>query len=85
MKSKLKELREKIRVVDEEILRLICRRFKLAKQVNQVKRKLNIPVIDYAVEREVIDHAIKISRQQGLRSEFTSSIVQLLLAESVRV
>jgi chorismate mutase-like protein len=50
----IRELREEIDRVDEELLRLLNRRARLAAEIGELKRRAGLPVLDPAREREVL-------------------------------
>lgn len=49
----LTQLRKKIDVVDEQILRLLCERVKICRDIGSIKKTRGIPVRDAERERRV--------------------------------
>ena len=50
----IRELREEIDRVDEELLRLLNRRARIAVEIGELKRRAGLPVLDPAREQEVL-------------------------------
>ena len=48
----LKELREKIDIVDDQLVQLFCQRMEIAAQIAQYKKEHNLPILMPARERE---------------------------------
>lgn len=57
-KERLKEIREGIDRVDRDILKLIEDRVNLAREAGELKKKLELPMIDLARERQVISEIL---------------------------
>jgi chorismate mutase/prephenate dehydratase len=53
--EEIKRLRAEIDVIDEEILKLLNKRAKLAKSIGEIKKQLNLEIHSPEREREVID------------------------------
>lgn len=81
----LEKLREEIREVDDQILKLVSKRLELVKKIGEIKRKRGLPIVDSNVEKEVIERALVSSREFGLDRDFTVKLVNLLIAEAVRL
>jgi len=77
--SELTELREKIRGLDEKILRLVAERLDVARRIGQAKIDQNLPVKDYKVEKAVIERARAIAASIGLDPDFSEEIQQSLI------
>ncbi len=52
--SELKEFRDEIDRIDQELTRLVEARFNVVKKVGQYKKEHNLPVLDAAREEDVI-------------------------------
>ena len=57
----LEDLRERIRQLDDELLAKAAERVELARRVGELKRRHDLPTVDYSQERVVLDHGRKIS------------------------
>ncbi len=76
----LDELRERIRTLDEDILRLIAARMETAKAIGQYKKQEGIPLRDWNVERQVLDRAARQAADFGLPAQAARSVMQTLIA-----
>ena len=85
MADVLEKLRGEICEVDNQILKLVKQRLQLAKEIGEIKRKLGLPVVDLNVEKAVIERALMWSREIDLDQNFSSKLINMLIAESVRV
>ena len=65
----LARLRDDIRGIDDELLRLITRRLDVAREVADVKRAAGLPVLDPGREAAVVRHAGEFARRNGLEEE----------------
>ncbi len=57
--DKLKELRQSINSIDDEMIALFARRMAVSGEVAEVKRKNNIAITDSAREDEVVERCVK--------------------------
>ncbi len=57
--EKLHELRKRIDEIDEQIIRLLEERVRIAKEIGAIKRELNLPIRDEEREEEVLKKAGK--------------------------
>jgi aspartate aminotransferase len=83
--AELTEVREEIRKVTREILRLAAKRRELSLKIGEIKSKLGIDVLDRRVEAELFNDALKFSGELGLDKDFTSRLISLLISESAKV
>jgi len=85
MMEELKEKRREIKDITLKILELVKRRLKLAKDIGDIKRKLDLPVEDYNVEaelkREVVDYCIR----EDLDPQLGLKVLSLLIQESIKM
>lgn len=54
----LKELRNKINEIDNEILSLYLKRMNISKQIGQYKKEHNLPIYDSKREEELINNLL---------------------------
>jgi chorismate mutase/prephenate dehydrogenase len=78
--TELERLRERIRTLDEDILRLIAARMETAKAVGQHKKLEGIPLRDWNVERQVLDRATRQAADFDLPTQVARSVMQTLIA-----
>ena len=81
--TSLDKLREQIRETDRELLALAARRISLARQVGEEKRRADLPVVDYAQERVVLDRARSASESSGLDPRVAETILTALIRDAV--
>ncbi len=79
----LEDLREQIRQLDAEIVAAAARRIALARAVGEEKRRANLPVVDYAQERAVLDRARATAIESGLDPSVADTILVSLVRASV--
>ncbi len=72
---KLKSIREKIDQIDKQISILLNKRFKLIKEVKEVKKASGIAVWDKTREKQIID-----SNQKHIEKEFLEMFKSVYLA-----
>jgi chorismate mutase len=75
----LETLREKITLIDNELLEMLEDRIELAKEIAEVKIENNIPIEDLKREEEVIKQR---KMHTSLDGEFVESLMKLLIQES---
>lgn len=80
--EKLKEMREEVRRVDREIIRLVGKRLELTHTIGQIKKAAGLPLLNYQVEKAVIENAGVVARDLNLSPDFVKAVMQLLIGES---
>ncbi len=81
--TRLDELRDRIRAVDAELLRLAAERMNLARAVGDYKRERRIPVVDFGREAFVLESARDVARTHGLPEQVSEELVSTLIRASV--
>ena len=81
--SSLDALRQQIQETDRELLALAARRIALARQVGEEKRRADLPVVDYAQERVVLDRARAAADATGLDRQVAETILTALIRGAV--
>jgi len=76
----LDELRERIRRIDDQILRLVAERLEAARAAGRQKREAGVPLRDWDVERAVLDRAAQTAAELGLSPTTVRSLIQVLIA-----
>jgi chorismate mutase/prephenate dehydrogenase len=79
----LKDLREKIRILDLKLVTLAAQRVVLAKHVADIKGRQGISTVDYAQERAVLDRARSAATKQGFDPRVAEDIFTRLIRASV--
>lgn len=77
--SRLEELRQRIRKLDEDILGLIAARMETAKAIGQEKKSSGIPLRDWDVERQVLDRAARQAAAFEAPPQVVRSVMQILI------
>ncbi len=83
--AELTEIREEIKKVTREILRLAAKRRELSLKIGDIKSRQGMDVLDRRVEAELFNDALKFSEEHGLDKDFTSRLISLIISESARI
>ena len=84
-KQGLNQLRDKIAQVDRQILNLVQQRLEYAVEVGELKRKMNLPVKDYKVEKAVWERNLKTASELGMYKELSKELSHLLVKYAVHI
>lgn len=84
-RSELEALREEVRDVTNEIIRLTGLRFSLTKEIDRIKRSMKLPVVDYKVERDLKSSIIDACKKYDIDERFGLRLLNLLIDEAVRM
>lgn len=79
----LSEIREDIRAVDDQIMKLVAERMLLAREVGAAKLAQALPIVDFRVEKDVIERARARASALGLYPELAESLSRLLIRYAV--
>ncbi len=79
----LDALRERIRQVDLELVQKAAERVELARQVGEIKRRQNLPTVDYIQERVVVERARMMARERGLDPGMAEDLFAALILSAV--
>ncbi len=82
--SELEALRKEVKEITNEIIRLIGLRLSLAKRINEIKRSMNLPIIDYKVERDLRNSVINACKKYNVDERFGLRLLNLLIDEAVK-
>lgn len=80
--SSLEQLRQRIREIDADLLRLVADRTETAKAIGQQKKLAGIALRDWDVERQVLDRAARQADELGLPRSAVRAFMQRLIATS---
>lgn len=83
--SAIGEIREKIALLDEQILTLVSERLKCAGDIGRLKRSSSTPLRNYTVEASVIEHARQVCAGLGVDSQLGAEIAKMLIRASLSV
>lgn len=82
MAAEIEKLRKEIEQIDEEIVRLLSRRFQIVRELARLKHKLGLPVYDPAREEDVRKRWLASAEQHNVPREIARSIVDTILSYS---
>ena len=83
--SKLKALREEVRDITKEIIKLASLRLSITKEIDVIKRSMNLPIIDYEAERDLKNSIINTCKKYHVDEQFGIRLLNILIDESVRM
>uniref|UniRef100_A0A7V3RGT8 Prephenate dehydrogenase/arogenate dehydrogenase family protein n=1 Tax=candidate division WOR-3 bacterium TaxID=2052148 RepID=A0A7V3RGT8_UNCW3 len=80
--EKLLRLRKEVKKIDNEILRLIRRRFNITCIIGKEKKKLGLPLKDWSVEKGVIENARNYAKVIGIDEQFATEVISKIVEQS---
>ncbi len=80
----LQTLRQRIRILDSEMLKLAKERLDCAHGIAAAKLALDLPIKDYQVEKEVIDRNRTQATQLGLYEDLASELTTIMIRYAVQ-
>ncbi len=81
----MKEIREKVNHIDEQILKLLSERRNLSLQIVKFKNEEKASIRNLDREKELLTHLIEIGREAGLDTHYVSKIFQEIISDSVKL
>jgi aspartate aminotransferase len=82
---KLEKLRDDMRLVTGDIIKLVQERMNIASQIGNIKNNLMMKIEDISVEQEIARYVYEFGPQIGLNREFIGRLLNLLFLESRRI
>jgi 4-amino-4-deoxychorismate mutase len=83
--EELSEFRRQLDVLDEELMRLLSRRFHICRAVAEYKASADIPMMQSARVAEVKQRALGRATDGGVGQKFTSDLYDLIISEACRI
>lgn len=80
--DRLDQLRDDIRALDEELVRLVGRRRDLALEIGEAKAALGLPVMDPSQEARVVRRAAEVARKLSVDEELTRDVIWRIIASA---
>ena len=77
----LTEIRKSINEIDDELLELFMKRMDCAKEVAEYKKEKNIPILNEAREKEILDKIEKKGGEYGVAAKILYSNIMELSRE----
>lgn len=82
--DKLAELRQQIDKLDDQILKTIGDRMKIAEQIGEYKRDNNVTILQVSRWDEIVQKRVQLAKALNLGEDFTVKYLELLHNESIR-
>jgi chorismate mutase len=82
--DKLAELRSQIDKLDDQIIKQIADRMKIAEKIGEVKRDNNVTILQINRWDDLVKKRIQLANALNLSEEFTSKYLELVHNESIR-
>lgn len=73
--ARLEELRTEIAALDDELIGVLIRRSASVAEIGEIKRRLQLPVLDPAREAEVVRRAASRARERGVDPELVRAVL----------
>lgn len=81
----LEKLREDMRLVTADIIKLVQKRMSIAGEIGSIKSNLMMKIEDITVEQDIARYVNDLGTQGGLKTEFIGRLLNLLFLESIRI
>ncbi len=82
---KLEKLRDDMRIVTADIIKLVQKRMGIASEIGNIKDNLMMKIEDISVEQDIARYVHELGTQFGLNNEFIGKLLNLLLLESINI
>lgn len=76
-------LRQKIDLIDKQLLQCIANRLKVVLQIGKIKNELNLPALDQARWQHLMQNRFQQADNLGIKIDLVEKIFNLLHAESL--
>jgi len=81
----LEDVRRRIHELDDQLVELAAERVRLARRVGEIKRSHQLPTVDFAQERRVLERVQAVAAGKGLAPEVAEDVFARLIRASVTV
>ena len=85
LEMSLEKLRNEIKAINSQILRLLTKRNKISKKIGAYKKKNKLKITDKKQEKEVFSRLRKQSRKLKLNLRFVDDVFKRIVRESKRL
>ena len=82
---KLEKLRDEMRIVTADIIKLVQKRMSIASEIGNIKDNLMMKIEDISVEQDIARNVNELGTQIGLNNEFIGRLLNLLFLESINI
>jgi len=83
--EKLENLREKINLIDNELIKMLSKRMGVSKKIGTVKKEQNVAVLQPNRWNEILKESIKKGDKEGLSNLFMEKIYKAIHQESIKI
>ncbi len=81
--SHLEELRDQIDLLDNQLVEVLARRFRLTDEIGRLKRDLGLPAVDAQREQQQRAKIQQLARQHGLSEDIALKVLRAIIDEVV--
>ena len=81
----LQSLRAEIDCLDKQLWGIIGKRVELAREIGEIKRTHNEPIVQTQRYQQVLDQCLKWGKEKGISEDAVREVMEALHKESVRV
>ena len=82
---KLEKLRDEMRLVTADIIKLVQKRMSVANEIGNIKKNLMMKIEDISVEQDIARYVHELGTQIGLNNQFIGRLLNLLFVESINI
>jgi aspartate aminotransferase len=82
---KLEKLRDDMRFVTADIIKLVQKRMSIATEIGNIKDNLMMKIEDISVEQDIAKYVHELGTQIGLNNEFIGRLLNLLFLEAINL
>lgn len=84
MKLDMDRLREEVDRLDRQMIKLLCRRFRMVQDIAGIKQRAGLRINDRTREREIIENCKSASKGR-LDERFIEQLMRLILTQSKNI
>ena len=81
----LSSLRAEIDQLDKQLWEIIAQRMDIAREIGEIKRTHNEPIVQTQRYQQVLDQCLKWGKEKGISEDAVREVMEALHKESVRV
>ncbi|MDD3740848.1 MAG: chorismate mutase [Bacteroidales bacterium] len=83
-RNKLFELREKIDVIDYQLIDMLEHRFKLVDEIGNLKKEHNVTILQLERWKTIVESRLDYANNDNISREFLLRILQMIYKESIQ-
>lgn len=83
--DQLRSWREMINVIDQSVVGLLSQRLEICRQVGDLKKKYDIPMMQHSRVDEVLNRCAKLANEANLSEAFVKNLYRLIIEEACRL